>query len=201
MIMKKILLKIAVLTAFAVVAGVMATGCKSSKQVSGGNPFDRGGHESPCNTFDDETYFGATGIASGPATQKGALQLTALSNGQNMIRRKMEHAYEGLVKDFMEHIGGNAGSDVETQTIGGGKQVIMRIVNDASHHCLLYSGVDDKGNVECYIGIRISKRKVADAVANAVTGNLSKNEKEAIRQHAEEFGKYADEYLKKYRGE
>jgi hypothetical protein len=197
MIMKRRLLKIAVLAAFAVVAGVMATGCKSSKQAGGGG----GWTEPPCNTYDDETYFGATGIASGPATQKGALQLAALSNGQNMIRQKMQHAYEGLVKDFMHHIGGNAGSDVEIQVIRGGNQIIMGIVADASHHCLLYSGVNDKGNVECAIGIRISKRKVAEAVADEVTGNLSKNEKEAIRQHAEEFGKYADEYLKKYRGE
>ncbi|MDR1407378.1 MAG: hypothetical protein LBJ23_04950 [Tannerella sp.] len=196
--MKKSLLKIAALAALAVVVGVIATSCKSKQTSTGGG----GGYDRlPCEVFDDDEYFGATGIASGPATQKGTLQLAALSNGQNMIRRKMEHAYEGLVKDYMEHIGSNPGSDVETQTIGGGNQVIMGIINNTSHHCQLFSKVDEKGNVECYIGIRISKRKVADAVADAVAGNLPQKEKEDIRQRADEFRKHMDDYLKKYKGE
>jgi hypothetical protein len=195
MIMKKSLLEIAALAAFTVVAGVMATSCKSSKQTG-----DGGGYvESPCTVFDDDEYFGATGIASGPATQKGTLQLAALSNGQNMIRRKMEHAYKGLVEDYMEHVGANPGSDVEARTIGGGNQVIMGIINNTGHHCLLFSKEDAKGNVECYIGIRISKRTVVDAVTDAVAGNLPQKEKEDVRQRADEFWKHMDDYLKKYK--
>jgi hypothetical protein len=169
----------------------------NSGNKSGGNPFPGGAHEVPCATYDDETYFGATGIASGPATQKGTLQRAALANGQAMIRQKMQHAYEGVVKDFFEHIGANQGSDVETQTIGGGNQIILGIVNNTSHSCLMFSPVDAKGNIECYIGIKISKAKVVNAIAD----NMSKSAKKEIREHAEDFRKEAAEELKKFKGE
>ncbi|MDR0834971.1 MAG: hypothetical protein LBN11_00090 [Tannerella sp.] len=197
--MKTIFLKIA---AMAVLVVFVATSCGSKKQTAvsnsrnSSNPFG-GAFEAPCAMYDDDEYFAATGIASGPATQKGTLQRTALSNGQAMIRQKMQHAYEGVVKDYFEHIGANKGSDVETQTIGGGNQIIMGIVNNTSQSCLMFSPVDDKGNVECYIGIKISKSKVANAIAD----NLSKSEKAEIRQHAEDFRKQIAEDLKNYKSE
>jgi hypothetical protein len=198
--MKKINLKVAVM---AVMAGIVMSACGSVKQQvasagsrSGGEPFGQA-REAPCTVYDDDEYFAATGIASGPATQKGNLQRTALSNGQSLIRQKMQHAYEGVVKDFFENIGANKGTDVENQVIGGGTQIIMGIVNNTSHSCLMWSNVDDRGNIECYIGIKISKSKVANAIAD----NLSKSEKQEIRQHAEDFRKQAAEELKKYKEE
>jgi len=179
---------------------LVTTSCGSSKQMtstpSSKSPFGRVS-EAPCSVYDNEEYFAATGIASGPATQKGTLQRTALSNAQAMVRQKMQHAYEGVVKDFFEHIGTNKGSDAETQTIGGGNQIIMGIVNNTSHSCLMWSDVDEKGNMECYIGIQISKSKVTNAIAD----NLSKSEKEEVRKHAEDFRKQMAEDLKNYKGE
>lgn len=180
------------------VFGVTMIACGSAKKTAtqppSTAPFNEV-HEAPCAMYDDDTYFAATGIASGPATQKGSLQRAALANGQAMIRQKMEHAYQGVVSDFMEHIGNNQGNDVEQQMIAGGDQIIMAIVNDTSHSCLMFSNVDAKGNVECYIGIRIIKQKVVEAIAD----NLSKNQKAEIRQHAEEFRAQAREKIKAYK--
>jgi hypothetical protein len=197
--MYKNLVQIAIAAIF---TSVMMMGCGGSKQVasplakSSSSPF-RGGTEAPCTVYDDDEYFAATGIASGPATQKGTLQRSALSNGQSIVRQKLQHAYEGVVKDYFESVGANKGTDVENQVVGGGTQVIMGIVNNTSHSCLMWSDVDEKGNMECYIGIKVSKAKVANAVAD----NLSKSEKQEIREHAETFRKQISEDLKKYKEE
>ena len=186
-----------------VIVSLAATSCGISKTTATGapgkntSPFSGGVYEVPCAVYDDDEYFAATGIASGPATQKGTLQRAALSNAQAIVRQKMQHAYEGVVKDFFEHIGSNKGSDVETQTIGGGNQIIMGIVNNTSHSCLMFSDVDAKGNIECYIAIKISKAKVTNVIAD----NMSKSEKAEIRQHAEDFRKQMAEDLKNYKGE
>ena len=185
-----------------VCACVLMISCGGNKQIVQSeqkytNPFESGTFELPCAVYDDEEYFAATGIASGPASQKGALQMTALKNGQDLIAMKMQHAVEGEVMSFFESIGSNEGTDIDDQTIGGINNIIMGIVNNTSHCCLRFSGVDSKGNVECYIGIKIAKQDIADAVAD----NLSQNKKEDIRNRAEEFRKKLAEDLKKYKEE
>ena len=180
---------------------VVMLSCGSNKVVQSGkkyaNPFESGAYELPCAVYDDDEYFAATGMAAGPATQKGILQMTALKNGQDMIAMKMQHAVEGEIMGFFESIGSNEGTDVDTQTLGGINNIIMGIVNETSHCCLKFSGVDAKGNVECYIGIKIPKEDIANAVAD----NLSQHKKEDIRNRAEEFRKKLSEDLKHYRGE
>ena len=106
-------------------------------------------------------------------------------------------AVEGEVKSFFESVGANQGTDVDEQTIGGINNIIMGIVNNTSSCCQMFSGVDAKGNVECYVGIKVSKQKIANAVAD----NLSKSHKEDIRNRAEEFRKQLSEDLKQYREE
>ena len=184
---------------------VTLAGCKSGKQSVGAqqsganttNPFAGGAYEAPCTIYDDEQNFGATGIASGSAAQKGTLQQIALKNAQDLVAMKMQHAVEGEVKSFFESVGANQGTDIDNRTIGGINSIILGIANNTGESCLKYSGVNDRGNVECYVGIKVSKSQVANAVAD----NLSKNQKEDIRKRAEDFRKQMQEDLKAYKGE
>jgi hypothetical protein len=184
-----------------VFASVIMTSCGGSKQVAStttqsSSPFGAAS-QAPCAVFDDDENFAATGFASGAASRKGSLQLTALKNAQDVIAMKMQHAVEGEVKSFFESVGSNKGTDVDDQTIGGINNIIMGVVNNTSHSCLMWSNVDARGDIECYIGIKISKAKIANAVAD----HLSKNEKQEIRQRADDFRKQMAEDLKSYKGE
>ena len=182
-------------------AGFVMTSCGGSKQVAGTssqkytNPFEAGAYELPCAIYDDDEYFAATGMASGSAGEKDKLQVNALKNGQDIIAMKLQHAVEGAMMSFYETESSNGNTDIDGQTTGGVNNIIMGIVNNTSHCCLKFSGVDEKGNCECYIGIKISKQKVADAVAD----NLSQSKKEDIRNRAEEFRGQLSEMLKEYK--
>lgn len=153
-------------------------------------------YEVPAAENDTEEYFGATGIASGSKARMGDLQLDALSNAQNMIRQKMKHAYKGAVDDYMVRFGNNAGSDIQSKLERGGTQIIDAIVNDTqASKGPLFSNVDEKGNVTCYIGIRISKKVIADKVADYV----SEDEELKIRFQEDQFRKRMKESFKEFK--
>lgn len=153
-------------------------------------------YEIPAAENDTDEYFGATGIASGSKARMGELQLMALTNAQNIIRQKMQHAYKGAVDDYMNSVGNNAGTDIEAKIERGGTQIIDVIVNDTqASKGPMFSAVDDKGNVTCYIGIRISKKAMADKIADYV----SEDEELKIRFKEEQFRQRMEESFKKFK--
>lgn len=186
-----------------IAAITMLTACSSSKNnvsvvsARSANPFGEV-YEIPAAENDTEEYFGATGIASGPKARMGDLQLLALTNAQNIIRQKMKHAYKGAVDDYMNSIGNNAGTDIESKVERGGTQLIDVIVNDTqASKGPMFSAVDDKGNVDCFIGIRISKKAVADKIADYV----SEDEELKIRFKENQFRKRMEDSFKKFKEE
>lgn len=153
-------------------------------------------YEVPAAENDTDEYFGATGIASGSKARMGELQLMALTNAQNIIRQKMQHAYKGAVDDYMNSVGNNAGTDIEAKIERGGTQIIDVIVNDTqASKGPMFSAVDDKGNVTCYIGIRISKKAMADKIADYV----SEDEELKIRFKEEQFRQRMKESFKEFK--
>ena len=153
-------------------------------------------YEVPAAENDTDEYFGATGIASGSKARMGELQLMALTNAQNIIRQKMQHAYKGAVDDYMNSVGNNAGTDIEAKIERGGTQIIDVIVNDTqASKGPMFSAVDDKGNVTCYIGIRISKKAMADKIADYV----SEDEELKIRFKEDQFRQRMEESFKKFK--
>ena len=177
------------------------TSCGGSKQTStgykpvAGSPFGEV-FEAPCADRDTPEYFVGLGISNGSRSRMDVLQTAALTNAQNIARQKMQHAYKGMISDYSNYIGNNAGSDAEAKVERAGNQIIDRIVNDTEAWCgPKFSGVDEKGSVSCYIGIRISKRQVADAIADYV----SKDDELKIRFNEQEFRKRMDEEFRKFK--
>jgi hypothetical protein len=72
----------------------------------------------------------------------------------------------------------------------------MAIVNDTKAVCgPKFSAVDDKGDVTCFVGIRISKKEVAKKIAN----HLAKDEVAGIREDEEKFREKMDEKFKSFK--
>jgi len=160
-----------------------------------GSPFGEV-FEAPCAQMDTDDEFAATGFANGSKNRMDVLQTSALTNAQNVIRQKMQHAYKGAIDDYSNYIGNNRGSDADVKVERAGTQIIDRIINDTKAVCgPKFSSVDDKGDVTCFVGIRISKKQVAQAIAN----HISEDEELRIRFNEQEFRKRMDENFKKYK--
>lgn len=186
--MKRIFLIISVC-----VASLLAS-CGGMKQVmtengrGSRNPFGGDVHEMPNAEIDTDDWFGASGVASGPKVRIAEIYRTALTNGQNIIRQKMKHAYKGAVDDYMNSFGNNAGTDYQAKMEAAGTQIIDVIVGETREvKKPLYSDVDDKGNTTCYLGLRVYKKDLADKLTDAVANVVSEDEKLSIRFQESQF--------------
>lgn len=167
--MKKILVMVAA------AAAMLLSSCGTTKQVvtatsnTSTSPFGPVS-EVPAAEHDTDEYFGATGIATGPYARMGNLQLLALTNAQDMVRQKIKHAYKGMVSNYMQEYGNNLGTDVKDKLQRAGDQMIDAIVNDTqASKGPLFSNVDEKGNVTCFIGIRVSKKMTTERITDYVS--------------------------------
>lgn len=163
---------------------MMFAACGGNKSIAqnnktGNNPFGET-YQMPCEELDSQTEFAATGIYKCSANQKGDAQIYALQNAQQQVRMKVQHSYKGMVSNFAQSHGGNAGNDVQNKIAMAGDQVIDAVINDTRATCVRFSGVDDRGNIECYVGIRISKQELAKKIAGRVNDVLSQEEKARI---------------------
>lgn len=159
------------------------------------NPF--GGETFSVPTFepDTEEYFAATGIARGSRERLDMLQKLALNDAQSNVRAKMAHAYEGMVSDYSKAEGNNSGTDLTNKIQEGGNKIIKVIVNETMARDVKFSGVDEKGYVNCYVGIRVYKQQAARKIANA----LSEDESLKLSNDEEKFRKFMEEKFKEYR--
>ena len=123
----------------------------------------------PCMDYDTDDYYVGQGISSGPKARMGELQTIALTNAQNVVRQKLQHAYKGAVTDAVEYKGNNSQSDFEAKMERRGIQIITKIVNDTRVVCgPKFSGVDEKGDITCYVGIRVYKKEFVEAVTKSL---------------------------------
>lgn len=159
-----------------------------------GNPFGET-YEMPAAEYDTDDSFGATGISSGPKMRMDVIQKASLANAQELVRQKMKHAYKSMLSNYSNYIGTNAGADAERKMEDGGDQIIDVIVNDTKATKVVWSAVDDKGNITCYTGIRVDKKVMADAISDFV----SEDEELKIRFKEELFRKKMNEALKNYK--
>lgn len=193
----------------AAVAVMVLSGCGASKKAvnvaasapASNNPFGDV-YEAPCAEYDTPEYFAATGIATGSRARMDVLQIDALANAQQIIRQKMEHAYKGAIDNYMNSVGNNAGTDMQSKLEAGGTQIMDLIVNDTQASCgPKFSGVDERGNVTCYVGIRIPKKALAETIVDVVADNVSEDEELQIRFKEEEFRKRTLENFERYKSE
>lgn len=195
--MKKILMSVALIGTL-----VSCSNTKSTMQSSNPaptlqtapskNPFGGETYNMPTFEPDTEEYFAASGIATGSRQRMDALQEAALANAQNIIRQKMKHAYKGMISNYTNYMGINSKSDAVTKIERGGNQIIDGIVNETMARDVRFSDVDEKGNVNCYVGIRIYKKQMADKLADQV----SNDEELKIRFNENNYRKYIQEQIK-----
>ena len=158
------------------------------------NPFGQT-YDLPTFEADTEEFFAATGIAEGAKARMGVLQQAALANAQDLIRQKMKHAYKGMVSGYANYMGINTSTTAKTKMEQGGDQIIDAIINDTQAKSVKFSGVDEKGNVTCYVAVRISKKETADKIAKG----LSEDEELKLRFQEEKYRKYMRERFKEYK--
>ena len=167
---------------------------QQNTQPQQGSPF---GQTFTMPTFepDTEEYFAASGTANGPRARMDVLQRAALSNAQSIIRQKMKHAYKGVVSDYSNYMGMGSASDAMGKVEAGGDQIIDAVVNETMARDVRFSSVDEKGNLDCFVGVRIYKKQVVDKVIEG----LSNDQELKLRFNEEQFRQRMEKVFKDYK--
>jgi len=127
------------------------------KTAQGGNPSGKI-DDAPCTVFDDDEWFAATGIASGPSNRMGDLQREAIMNGQRTIGSKMSRESQG------------DGRIPEVRVVCGPK----------------FSARDERGMVTCYVGVKASKKSAAEKLISTETDERVPLDTAGFRERMEE---------------
>lgn len=172
---------------------LLVNGCGGSSQPvviaqptpQSNNPFGEL-YDDPTFEPDTEEYYTGSNSATGSSMRRDVVRKMALTNAQNIARQKIKHAYKGMISDYSGYIGNNLGTNAEILLESAGDQKIDAIVNDTKETLVKWSAIDDKGNITCYVGIRIDKTKLANAVADCI----SETDELKIRVDAGKFREY-----------
>ena len=191
---------------FAALTALIVCSCGTAKQTSAqvqtsstsNAPFGEV-YSMPCEVYDTDTEFAATGIYRGSSYQKGECQLNALENAKQLVYAKFKHTYNGMISNYSNTIGNNRGNDIETKLERAGDQVVKAILNDIQASCVKFSGVQADGSIECYVAIKVPKRVIADQVTKTISDNLTQEEKDRIGFDEYNYRRQMEERMKNYR--
>ncbi len=196
--MKKIIYFVAV--------AIVATACGAQKRVpaqthaqsQSSAPFGEV-YSLPCEVYDTDNEFAATGIYRGSSYQKGECQLNALENAKQLVYAKYHHAYNGMISNYSSTIGNNRGNDIATKLQRAGDQVVKAVLNDIQACCIKFSGVQEDGMIECYVGIKVPKQAIAAQVAKTVADVLTPDEKMQINFEEDQYRKQMEQRFNDYK--
>ncbi len=181
-----------------IVPFAMCEAKKSVEQPKPKNPFGET-FVAPCQVYDNDEEFAATGIFEGSSNQMNEVQKGALLAAQDLIRLKMKHTYNGMVSEYSASVGNNAGNDVERKMESAGDRVIDQIINDSKHSCVEWSEINDKGHITCFMSVIISKKETAQKISKEVEEKLTQDEKDRIGFNEQEYRKQMEERFKQYK--
>lgn len=181
----------------AAVATLLFGACKSNKNVVTPEKMGNVEVELPCSQYDhdSEEYFTGMGVAENVNMQNA--RIAALNAAKSMVNAKLGGLARGLASDYVRTQAGGADMD-DVQRLAEREivNVVERMLNDAEQTCeKLYQ--TPGGTYQSHIAIRISKKEMAKKMSTA----LSDDQKLEGMFHREQFRKWAEEYMKEYRGE
>ena len=144
----------------------------------------------PCQVYDDADYFRSSGTSTNVNQQNA--RSAALAAAKSMINQKLGGSVKGITTDYQKVLAGNAQQEDIARLIEGELHMAVdRTLNDAEQICEKMFRTD-AGNYESWIGIQISKKKLAAEMEKG----LSENERLRVVYDRDKFEEKYKEYFK-----
>ena len=190
--------KIQFLAIMMIACALVSCGAKQAASKKGKNPFGES-YEAPCQVYDTKQVFAATAAFRGSSMQPSEVQKGALIAAQEIVRLKMQHAFQGMVSEYSSTVGNNRGNDIERKITAAGDRIIDLIVNETTQTCVRYSEVFENGDIMCHVSVEISKADAARRVTEAVEDKLTQDEKDRIGFNEEQYREQMQQRSEQYK--
>lgn len=148
-----------------------------------------------CFTPDADTdFFACTGIYETTKSTIGEAYGNALTLAQDICLNKVEHIAVGLTEEYVNSYGTNRGKDTASKMERGYKNILKTVMGKTGEDCKKqdkYVGKNGRFNV--YVGIKISRKAVSDALKNGTPDLVDEEEKEKLDSESSKFMEKIDE--------
>lgn len=148
----------------------------------------------PCQRYDDNEYFAASGFIRIKAGGDGEKDYTLLINKElnslrQQVKSKIGGKYKEVVRDYFDQMDLDAKSSEASHIESAGEQVIDQILNDTEEDCREFGPIDDAGYQNMYIGILVRKVQIVNQLIDNLenNSNIPVDEKEQLRKNENAF--------------
>ncbi len=139
--------------------------------------------EMPCQMYDDDEWFYATGMRQVKANSFNTAVTATLRSTQQQMRQKLSALYKSVTRDYFDQMDTEEGSYERSHIESAGDLVVRAMINDTYEVCRKNTSPDENGNMIMYMTIKASKKKFLE---NAVK-ELSKDKELEVRFNEKQF--------------
>ena len=148
----------------------------------------------PCWMGDTKDYFAASGRiaiqAGGDNESNYTIEVNKLLNTlRQQVKQKVGGKYTAIMRDYFDQLDVDANSAVASHIESAGEEAIDAYLNETKEACRQLSEPNDVGKQYIYIGITVSKEKLAEAMINGVkeSKTIPNDVRDRVRQNEQNF--------------
>lgn len=140
-------------------------------------------YQIPCWQADDEDYYYASASRRRGFNQQNTLATATLRAANQQMQQKIKSALKQVIRDYFDQMDINEKSDEAMHIESAGERIVDTYLNDVMEYCREQTRPDDEGMIIMYIGIKVSKKGLTDALARG----LSQDQKLRLRFDEQKF--------------
>ncbi len=141
-------------------------------------------YQVPCWHADDEDYYYASASRRRGFNQQNTLVTATLRAANQQMQQKIKSSLKQVTRDYFDQMDINENSDEASHIESAGERIINNfLMNDVEEYCREVTRPDAEGKIIMYIGIKVSKKALVDALSNG----LSQEQQLRLRFNEQKF--------------
>lgn len=140
--------------------------------------------KNPCQIYDDENWFTATGSMLFREDEEDLIPMALLSSVQQQLYQKLSGKYQAVTSDYFDMMHTESVNYKRQHIERAGLKVVEQMVNETYETCREITDFpNEKGEYTMYMSIKISKKAIEEKIIDEIN-----NEKETqMRLNEEKF--------------
>ena len=123
----------------------------------------------PCWQADDEDYYYAAAARRRGFNQQNTLATATLRAANQLMQQKIKSAFKQVTRDYFDQMDINENSEEASHIESAGERIVNTYLNDVMEYCREQTRPDGEGKIIMYIGIKVSKKGLVDALSNGIS--------------------------------
>lgn len=126
-------------------------------------------YQFPCWQVDDDDYYYAGASRRRGFNQQNTLATSTIRAANQQMQQKIKSAFKQVTRDYFDQMDINEDSEEASHIESAGERIIDTYLNDVQEYCREVTRPDAEGKIIMYIGIKVSKKELVDALSKGLS--------------------------------